>query len=123
MSLPSKNLFLASLTSESRDHLLNHATAVTLPLRTPLYKADQAPAFAYFMTSGLASVVTTMVQGGTAEVGVIGNEGIVGSMYILGSAPDQTRCFMQLPGTASRIPLAHFHEVFRSSEEVRDRVL
>ena len=123
MSSSSKNLFLASLTSESHDHLFNHSTAVSLPLRTVLYEADRAPDFAYFMTSGIASVVTTMAEGGTAEVGVIGNEGIVGSVHILGSASDQTQCFMQLAGTAIRIPFSHFREAFRSSEEIRDRVL
>ncbi len=123
MSPPSRNLFLASLSSESHDHLLSPSTAVSLPLRTVLYEADSTPDFAYFMTSGIASVVTTVAEGGTAEVGVIGNEGIVGSVHILGSAPDQTQCFMQLAGTACRIPFSHFHEAFRSSEEIRDRVL
>lgn len=123
MSSSSKNLFLASLTSESCDHLLDGSTAVSLPLRTLLYEAERVPDFAYFMTSGIASVVTTMAQGGSAEVGIIGNEGIVGSMHILGTAPDQTRCFMQLEGTAIKVPLSHFREAFRSSEEIRDRVL
>jgi len=123
MSSPSKNLFLASLTPESHDHLHNRSTAVSLPLRTVLYEAERAPDFAYFMTSGMASVVTTMAQGDSAEVAIIGSEGIVGSMHILGSAPDQTRCFMQLSGSALRIPLSQFREAFRSSEEIRDRVL
>jgi CRP-like cAMP-binding protein len=123
MSSSSTNLFLASLTAESRDRLLDLSTAVSLPLRTPLYEPDHAPDFAYFMTSGFASIVTTMSQGESAEVGIIGNEGIVGTMHIIGSAPDQTRCFMQLAGTALRIPLSYFREAFRSSEEIRDGVL
>src|SRR5277367_6792767 len=123
--MPSRleNLLLSALRSESRELLLAHTTAVDLPLRTALYEAEEVPKYAYFMTSGLASVVMTMTEGGTAEVGVIGKEGIVGAMHVLGAAPVQTRCFMQLKGSALRIPLSDLREAFRSSEEIRDRVL
>src|SRR5277367_1284609 len=123
MSSTPVNLLLNSLSPESRDLLVSRSSAVELPLRTPLYEADRTPKFAYFLTSGIASVVMTMVEGGTAEVVVIGNEGPVGSMHILGTAPVQTRCFMQLEGSALRVPLAVLRESFRSSEEIRDRIL
>jgi len=123
MSSTPVNLLLNSLSPESRDLLVSRSSAVELPLRTPLYEADRTPKFAYFLTSGIASVVMTMVEGGTAEVVVIGNEGLVGSMHILGTASVQTRCFMQLEGSALRVPLAVLRESFRSSEEIRDRIL
>lgn len=123
MSVIPENLLLSSLNAANRDLLLAHSTAVELPLRSPLYEAERTPKFAYFMTSGIASVVTTMAEGGTAEVVVIGREGLVGSLHLLGTAPVQTRCFMQLAGTALRIPLSDLREVFRTSEEIRDRIL
>jgi CRP-like cAMP-binding protein len=118
-----ENLLLSSLNAANRDLLLAHLTAVELPLRSPLYEAERTPKFAYFMTSGIASVVTTMAEGGTAEVVVIGREGLVGSLHLLGTAPVQTRCFMQLTGTGLRIPLSDLQEAFRTSEEIRDRIL
>jgi CRP-like cAMP-binding protein len=123
MSSIPENQLLASLSPESRDLFLSRATAVELPVRAPLYEAERSPKFAYFLTSGIASVVTSMLEGGTAEVVVIGSEGLVGSMHILGTAPVQTRCFMQLKGAALRVPLSVLREAFRSSEEVRDRIL
>jgi CRP-like cAMP-binding protein len=123
VSSPTKNLFLASISSRSRDSLLARSTSVPLPLKKALYEPDRVPDFAYFLTSGIASVVMTMAQGESAEVAVIGSEGIVGSIHVLGSVPDQTRCFIQLTGTGLRIPLADLREAFRTSEEVRDRVL
>jgi CRP-like cAMP-binding protein len=117
------NLFLASLSANTRDSLLARSTAVILPLRTVLYEGEIVPDHAYFLTSGIASVVTTMVDGGTAEVGVVGSEGLLGSIHILGSASVQTLCFMQVEGTAIRIPLPDLLKSFRTSEEVRDRVL
>ncbi len=123
MQTTPENLLLSSLTAANRDLLLAHSTAVDLPIRTALYEAERTPKFAYFMTSGIASVVTTMAEGGTAEVVVIGKEGLVGSLHLLGAAPVPTRCFMQLSGSALRIPLSDLREAFRTSEEIRDKVL
>ena len=82
------------------------------------------PKHAYFITSGIASMVTAMPDGGTAEVGLIGHEGLVGSFHLLGPARVTTECFIQLEATALRIPLRHrLQEIFLSSEEIHDRVL
>jgi CRP-like cAMP-binding protein len=105
MPTQTDNLFLSSLTAESRQSLLAHSVAVTLPLSTVLYEAQEAPLFAYFITSGMASVVTSMADGATAEVGVVGREGVIGSLHLMGPALAPTRCFMQLAGSALRISL------------------
>jgi len=111
-----ENLLLASLSTESRDLLLTHSTPVTLPLRTVLYTAGSVPADAYFMTSGIASIVGSTMDGETAEVGVVGREGLVPA-----AAP--TDCFVQLPATAWKIAYAKLLRIFRSSEEIRMRIL
>ncbi len=123
MSHENNNLFLSSLSSSARERLLSASTWVELPLRTPLYEAEETPKFAYFITSGIASVVTAMPDGGTAEVGLIGHEGLVGSFHLLGPAGVTTDCFIQLEATALRIPLRQLEMEFRTSEEIRDRVL
>jgi CRP-like cAMP-binding protein len=123
MSTDSKNLFLSGLSPTARELLLSFSTQVELPLKTSLYEAEQTPAHAYFITSGIASVVTAMPDGGTAEVGLIGSEGLVGSFHLLGPGRVSTDCFIQLEATAFRIPLGRLLQVFRSSEEIRDRVL
>jgi CRP-like cAMP-binding protein len=123
MSENHKNLFLSSLSPSAFERLISVATEVGLPLKTSLYKAEATPTHAYFITSGIASIVTAMPDGGTAEVGLIGYEGLVGSFHLLGPARVTTDCFIQLEATALRIPLRHLQEAFRSSEEIRDRVL
>ena len=75
------------------------------------------------MTSGMASLVTTMDDGDTAEVGVIGMEGVVGAAHILGPAKVSTNSFIQLDATALKISLLDLRKAFRSSEEIRDRIL
>jgi CRP-like cAMP-binding protein len=123
MSSDKGNILLSKLSARSRERLLAHTTAVSLPLRTQLYEAERPPAYGYFMTSGIASVVTTMADGATAEVGLIGREGLVGCIHLLGGAPVSTHCFVQLEATALRIPYAQLQKEFNSSEEVRKRVL
>ena len=99
------------------------ATQVDLPLRTSLYEAEQVPRYAYFPTSGIASVVAVTGNGSTAEVGLIGNEGLVGCLHLLGALPVTTRCFIQLEGAGLRVPMAELKKAFRSSEEIRGRIL
>jgi CRP-like cAMP-binding protein len=123
MSADLKNLFLSRLSPMARELLLSSSTQVILPLRASLYEAEQTPTHAYFITSGIASIVTAMPDGGTAEVGLIGTEGLVGSFHLLGPAQVFTDCFIQLEATALRIPLSKLRQMFHSSEEIRNRVL
>ena len=123
MNILNRNRLLSSLSLPSRNLLLGGAAHVNLPIRTSLYEAEVRPSHVYFMTSGMASIVTSMQDGGTAEVGVIGNEGVVGSIFLLGGAKVSTSSFIQLAGSAYKVPFEHAIKVFRSSEEVRDRVL
>lgn len=88
-----------------------------------MYTAGSVPADAYFMTSGIASVVGSTTDGETAEVGVIGREGLVGAMHLLGPAAAPTDCFIQLPATALKIAYAKLLQIFRSLEEIRMRIL
>jgi len=123
MSAPISNLFLSGLSYESREWLVSRCVEVELPLHTLLYEAEIAPRHAYFLTSGLASVVTPMASGEAAEVAFIGHKGLVGSLHLLGPTSVSTRCMMQLGGSGLRIPFAALQSKFEASEEIRGRVL
>jgi CRP-like cAMP-binding protein len=117
------NLFLDSLSGEMRSALTRLCVEVDLPLRKPLYEPAEVPMYAYFLTSGIASVVAMMEDGAMAEVGLIGREGVVGCIQLLGPANVSTRCFIQLEATALRMRFADLMNFFRTNEEVRDRIL
>ena len=123
MPTATTNLLLASLSNENREALNSRSVAVTLPVRTTLYEAGKVPRYVYLMTSGIASIVTTMREGGTAEVGIVGHEGMVGGLQLLGPGVGATDCFVQMPATGIRIPFAAMQEAFDESEEIRGRVL
>ncbi|MGC1872034.1 MAG: Crp/Fnr family transcriptional regulator [Acidobacteriaceae bacterium] len=118
-----ENLLLASLSAESRELIHSQCTPVTLPLRSVLYTAGSVPSDAYFMTSGLASIVGSTSDGETAEVGIVGREGLVGATHLLGPALAPTECFIQLSGSALKIPFPKLQQMFRTSEEIRMRIL
>jgi CRP-like cAMP-binding protein len=123
MPAHTRNRLLSSLSTRNRDWLIAKCAPLDLPLRTVLYEAEETPHYAYFITSGMASIVTTMEDGETAEVGVVGNEGVIGSIFLLGPTKIATSCFIQLEGTALKIPLPELRHAYRSSEEIRDRLL
>ncbi len=123
MSIEHANLFLNALSQQNRDSLLAQCVEVDLPLKKSLYEPENTPTYAYFMTSGIASVVTATEDGGTAEVGLIGREGVVGSIHLLGPAKVSTSCFIQLEATALRMPYPKLVQAFRKNEEIRDRIL
>ena len=100
------NRLLASLSPISRDLFPEDCLEVDIPLKTSLYEAETTPTHGYFMTSGMASVVSTTREGQMVEVGIIGSEGVVGSFHLLGPAKVSTRAFIQIAGTALKIPFS-----------------
>jgi CRP-like cAMP-binding protein len=96
---------------------------VALPIRTVLYEAEETPKYAHFMTSGVASIVSSMSDGSSAEVGIWGREGLVESFHLLGSAKVPNRCFVQMEGTALRMPFKELQEEFLNEPALHHRIL
>ncbi len=123
MPVPQANLLIESLSPANRDRLLALGKHVVLPVRESLIEPAQPLKYAYFITSGIASVVIELAEGGTAEVALIGHEGLVGALDVLGPAQTPSRCFIQIPATAYRVPFAALRKLFLESEEIRMRIL
>jgi CRP-like cAMP-binding protein len=93
--------------------------AVPLPVGMALYEAHETPKFAHFLTSGIASVVTTMQDGGSVETGMWAREGLAECMHLSGSDRVPSRCFMQMGGSALRMPYADLVRDVDSLEPLR----
>jgi CRP-like cAMP-binding protein len=117
------NLFLDSLSPEGRGTLMHLATAVSLPFGTVLHESQVIPDYAFLLTSGIASTITKTRNGDSAEVGLIGHEGVVGSLQLLGPAPVPAESMIQIDATGLRISLREFRKIFQASEEIRTAVL
>lgn len=119
----STNKLLDALSPASRELILGSSRLVDLPVRTVLLQADEPPQYFYFPIAGIASVVVELEEGGVAEAAIIGREGAVGGMHLLGPALSQTRCFMQMGGAGYRIRFSLMKKLFLESEEIRSRIL
>ena len=123
LSATTNNLLLDSLSPKLRETILSFSSEIALPINYLLQEQDQHPRFAYFLTSGLASVVIELSEGGTAEVALVGHEGLANSPSLLGPSAAPTRCFMQIEGSGLRSSMQELQALFASSEEFRNRVL
>ncbi|MGD0737109.1 MAG: Crp/Fnr family transcriptional regulator [Terracidiphilus sp.] len=123
MAAQGSSLLLERLPANYRDLLMPRLKAVSLPIRTVLYEPDETPKYAHFMTSGIASIVSSMSDGATAEVGIWGKEGLVESFHLLGKAKIPTRCFIQMEATALRMPFKDLQRDFLENEDLRETVL
>jgi CRP-like cAMP-binding protein len=119
----SGNLLLDALSPELHDAILALSRAVDLPTRTLLHEQGETPAHVYFLCTGVASLVVTMAEGGSAEVGLTGHEGVVGAMQLLGPTPTPSQSFILVQGTALRIRLDDLRGLFLTYGELRCRIL
>lgn len=88
-----------------------------------MFEVGEAPRYAHFITSGIASLVNTLPGGEAVEIGLAGREGIPEALHILGPQTGDTRCFMQVEGTALRMEFKRFREIFERDSRVRECVL
>src|SRR3954470_15691660 len=120
---PTKNNLLDGLAAEDLQPLLPHLTEISLPqkltLNTPGHRIEQL----YFPTSGVVSLIASLDEGGAVEVGIIGQEGMVGTPVLLGSETPSNEAFVQIAGTALRIPTGVLLDRFEESRSMRRRLL
>jgi CRP-like cAMP-binding protein len=112
-----------SLSPGYRESLLPRLTPVSLPRGTVLYSPDEEPKFAHFLVSGIASIVSSMSSGASAEVGIWGREGLVQSFHLLGKSRIPHTCFIQIEATALAMPYRELAKEFESHDEMRRQVL
>jgi CRP-like cAMP-binding protein len=116
-----KNGILASLPKAEIARLAPHLSFLDLPVNQTLQEPNVEVTHAYFLESGMASVVVEMADGNTVETGITGKEGLVGFSILLGTNSMPTRTFMQIPGTGYKIKAKRLKEEFENSGTLRKR--
>lgn len=113
---PVRNRILLALPEDEFNSLRPLLMFQSLPQHTALFEPGTPAEFAYFLNTGLISVLVVTQQGKTVEVGVVGNEGILGLPGIAGLSRHPHRAVVQLAGDGFRIRLAAIqHAVFANS--------
>lgn len=107
-----RNRILTSLPKTEISRLSSHLLPVDLPAGMTLMDPGQEITFAYFLETGMASVVVAMADGNMVETGITGNDGLVGFPALLGTKTTPTRTFMQIPGNGYKIKAHRLIEEF-----------
>ena len=77
------------------------------------------PSHAFFLTSGLASVLAVTTVGLASEIGVIGRGGFTGGLHLIGPVDTPTHCRMQLAGARPcRSPFEHLQKAFHQDDDL-----
>ena len=100
---PTQNQLLAALPGKEYQRLLPHLEPVSLPFMEVLYEGGETIRHVYFPNDGLISLLVVMDDETIREIGVIGNEGMLGTAVALGMNTTLTRALIQLPGSAMRM--------------------
>jgi CRP-like cAMP-binding protein len=97
------NRLLSLLSDNDYERLRPHLSPIVFDYRKSLYEASRPIEHIYFPIDGLASLVITTADGASAEVGTVGNEGVVGLPVCLGDREAPSSVYVQVPGTALRM--------------------
>src|SRR5450631_2184523 len=117
------NRLLGLLPAADYRRLSRHLERMPLTYRQSLYRASQPLGFVYFIETGVGSLVNTMANGQAAEVGTIGNEGVVGLPLLLGDDRAPTSVYVQVPGAGLRMTAARFSRELAESASMRTVML
>ena len=101
---PLQNHLLAALPGEVLARLTPSMDTIALPLGKVLYESGDSLRYIYFPTNAIVSLLYVMESGASAEISVVGNEGLVGVAVFMGGGSTPSRAIVQSAGTAYRLP-------------------
>jgi len=117
---PNDNRLLAALTTVWGSQIRQpHLQFIDLKPGQVLSQPRKAQRFAYFPTTAIVSLVYTTEAGGSAQIAVVGSEGMVGETLFLGGGATTWQATVLIAGRAVRIEAQAFRDEFEQSVAVR----
>jgi CRP-like cAMP-binding protein len=109
------NLILLSISNSDFGALRPHLEYLDLPNHRVLHECGARLEFAHFLNRGLISLVVVMKDGKTAEAGIVGNEGFIGTSAAVGMRGSPLQAVVQITGDGFRITVAALQNILRSA--------
>jgi len=109
---PVGNRILLGLPLEERERVLRTLQPVTFALGDVVYESGGQLENIYFPTNSVVSLLYTMEDGSTAEMGLAGNDGVVGVALFLGGDTTPNRAVVQIAGGAFKMKARILREEF-----------
>ncbi len=114
------NDLLAAITPEARKRLSSHLQLVNLPLGEVLYETFESEVHVYFPINSIISLLHAMIDGSSAEIAVVGNEGLVGIASFMGGDSMPSRAVVPGEGFAYRITASEIRKEFNNHIDTRE---
>jgi CRP-like cAMP-binding protein len=108
-----RNRLIAALPDEVQRRIAPHLEAVRFRLGEVVYESGQRLTHVHFPVDCIVSLLYTMADGATAEIGMVGAEGVVGIALFMGGETMPSRAVVQSAGQALRMPAEALQEEFR----------
>jgi CRP-like cAMP-binding protein len=118
-----RNWLLAALEPEDLAHLEPHLEIMILPKGTILYEAGDPIRYTYFPHDAVVCLINIMEEGQFVEVASFGREGLFGLISAIVSREAFGRYKVQVPGTASRIPIDRMQQAMQARPKLRRLIL
>ena len=100
---PQQNHLLAALNAADRNRIFPNLQLVEMPLGKVIYEQGDTLRHVYFPTDSIVSMLYVMENGASAEISVVGNEGLVGIALFMGGETTPSRAIVQSAGFAFRL--------------------
>lgn len=112
------NYLLAALPADVYARLLPNLELVALPLGKVLYESGDTLRHVYFPVDCIVSLLYVMEDGASAEISVVGKEGIIGIALFMGGDSTPSRAIIQSGGYAYRLLAQKFKDEFNRHSEM-----
>ena len=120
---PANDLLYSLLSYDEYQELVPHLECVSLPLGTIIHREYEPISYVYFPNQAMISLISTMENGATTEISLIGKEGMVGLPVILGGNSINYEAIVQVTGTAMRVKAEVIKDYFERFPQLRKTVL
>jgi len=120
---PRQNQLLAALPAASYERLLPHLEKVPLEFGSVVYESGSHQGYVYFPTSSIVSLLYLMEDGFSAEIALVGNEGVVGIALFMGGESTLSRAVVQSAGYGYRLRASVLKTEFGQSGDLQHLLL
>jgi CRP-like cAMP-binding protein len=118
-----QNHLLAVLPETEWTRLAPHLVPVEMPLGQVLYESGDRLHHVYFPTTSIVSLLYVMEDGASAEIAIVGNEGLIGIALFMGGETTPSRAIVQSAGRAYRLDARILKEEFHRAGPVQRLLL
>jgi CRP-like cAMP-binding protein len=120
---PRRNFLLAALPEAEWARWLPQLEHVKMPLGKVIFESGGSPTHVYFPTTAIVSLLYVMEDGASAEIAIVGNEGVVGILLFMGGASTPSRAVVQSAGEGFRLRADMLMQEFNRADHVMHLLL